>query len=218
MSKEYWDWQLAYFLRYGFPLDFPKHEEDNLKNDCQAHASAENYSSHVDKYIKTEIEHEAIYGPYDKPPYGASTHFSPFMTRAKTDSVDRRVIIDLSWPESHSINHFTTSNVYLGTVYKLQYPTVDIITDMLAAKGKGTYMFKIDLSRAFRQLRVDPADFNLLCLKWGGNYYSDGYYPFGHVSGSMACTRLSSFFRYLMFKKKYDIVSYVDDMKFNVYS
>ena len=60
------------------------------------------------------------------------------MTREKPDSDNRRVIIDLSWPEQASINHFTPANIYLGTVYKLQYPTTDIITEYLAKQPKGT--------------------------------------------------------------------------------
>ena len=35
-------------------------------------------------------------------------------------------------------------------------------------------MLKIDFSRAFRQLKVDPADFLLFCLHWKDAYYVDG--------------------------------------------
>ena len=89
------------------------------------------------------------------------------MSREKADSDNRRIIIDLSWPKGVSINNFTPPNVYLNTVYKLQYPTIDNITEALASLGQGAYLYKIDLSRAFRQLRIDPIDYSLLCLKWG---------------------------------------------------
>ena len=67
-----------------------------------------------------------------------------------------------------SINSFTAANLYLTTVYKLQYPTIDNITDHLNSLGEGAQLFKIYLSRAFRQLRIDPRDYNLLTMKWGG--------------------------------------------------
>ena len=78
-------------------------------------------------------------------------------------------------PKGVSINNFTPPNVYLNTVYKLQYPTIDNITEALVSLGQGAYLYKIDLSRAFCQLRIDPMDYNLLCLKWGDSYYSDAF-------------------------------------------
>ena len=125
---------------------------------------------------------------------------SPFMSREKIDSDNRRITIDLSWPQQASINHFTIANQYLSTAYELQYPTIENITAKLRDIGPEALIYKIDLSRAFRQLSFDPYDYNLLCLKWKEGYYSDLFCPFGHRSGSMACTRLSDFFRYLMQK------------------
>ena len=102
--------------------------------------------------------------------------------------------------------------MYLGTVYKLTYPTVDDITDHLRKLGKQAKIYKIDLSRAFRQLPVDPHDYDLLCLKWKNSYFSDLFTPFGHVGGSLSCCRLTSFFRYLAHKNGYVTYCYVDDV------
>ena len=41
---------------------------------------------------------------------------------------------------------------------------------------------------------------------------ADTFCPFGHRSGSMMCSRLSDFFRYIMFKKSYIVYNYVDDI------
>ena len=73
-------------------------------------------------------------------------------------------------------------------------------------------MHKIDLSRAFRQLKVDPYDFPLLCLEWQGKFYVDGAYAFGHRTGSMACSRLSDFLRYVQNTRGFYTMSYVDDL------
>ena len=111
-------------------LDFP-HE---LKS-----SSAVKFPDHVTTYIDTEMEHQAIYGPYTEPPYGDHTQISPFMSREKADSENRRIIIDLSWLKGASINTFTPPNMYLNTVYTLQYPTIDNITEALTNLGEGAY-------------------------------------------------------------------------------
>ena len=78
----------------------------------------------------------------------------------------------------------------MQTVYILQYPTVDNITDTLRKLGDNAVLYKINLS--FRQLRIDPTDFNLLCIRWRGLYFSDQYCLFGHRLGSMVMTKLTA--------------------------
>ena len=211
-SQDYWDYQLPYFLKSGFLLDFPHEKESFFKSTEESHASANKFSSHVTTYLDTEIQHKAIFGSYMDPPYGKNTHVSPFMSREKPDSDNRTIIIDLSWPVGASVNSFTTANVYLNRVYKLQYPTIDNIISTLIKMGPGTLIYKVNLSRAFRQLRIDPIDFNLLCLKWESRYFSDTFCPFGHRGGSTACTRVSDFFRFLVHKRNYVVYNYVDDI------
>ena len=169
LCEGYWDYQLPYFIKFGFPLDVPHDQQSKLQSTESSHNSAVNFPSHVDNYLKTEAEHVAIYGPYKDPPYGTSTQVSPFMSRDKPDSKNRRIIIDLSWPIGASINSFTAANLYLTTLYKLQYPTIDNKTDQLNSLEGGSQLFKIDLSRAFHQLRIDPRGYNLLTLKWGAS-------------------------------------------------
>ena len=89
LAESYWDYQLPMFLKFDFPLDFPKFEEWNLKSTEESHSSAMKYTDHVDMYLSDEICHQAIAGPYDQPPYRDTTHISLFMTRDKSDS-DKR--------------------------------------------------------------------------------------------------------------------------------
>ena len=212
LCQDYWDYQLPYMLKYGFPLDFPHEKATGLGEMQGNHQSAEKYPEHVKTYFHNEKQHGAIFGPYSEPPSGTNTHTSPFMSREKPDSDNRRIIIDLSWPIGASVNKFIAKEVYLGTVYKLQYPTIDNITDSLLKLGSSAVIYKVDLSRAFRQLRIDPIDYNLLCLQWEGSYYADTFCPFGYGGGSMMCTRVSDFFRFLMRKRHYTVYNYVDDV------
>ena len=43
------------------------------------------------------------------------------------------------------------------------YPTIDMLTSIIVSNGPGT-MFKTDLSRAYKQLFVDPGDIHLFWL------------------------------------------------------
>ena len=58
------------------------------------------------------------------------------------------------------------SDRYLGTDFILTYPSVDNITDEVLKLGKGYKMFKVDISRAFCHVPIDPGDLDLLGLYW----------------------------------------------------
>ena len=48
-------------------------------------------------------------------------------------------------------------------------------------------MYKVDLSHAFQQLKVDSLDFPLLCLQWQDEYFIDCAVMFGHRGGALGC-------------------------------
>ena len=211
MLSDYWDWQLPLFLRYGFPMNFIG-EISDLMCEEHAHKSAKQFPSHVEKYLEDEMQYGAIYGPFEYKPFGSLTHISPFITRTKTGSHNRRVIVDLSWPHEASVNTFTPENVYFHSAYRLQYPTVDDLTDRLIRLGPGAHMYKVDLARAFRQLPVDPGSFPYLCLYWANMYYIDASVAFGHRVGALGCSRLSQAIKYLHIKAGFNLICYLDDL------
>ena len=88
------------------------------------------------------------------------------MSREKPDSSNRCVIIDLSCPLGQSVNSGIDKTSYLDTDFNLVLPTVYHITDRLKTLGRGAHTYKIDISQAFRHIKVDPLDYNLLGLQW----------------------------------------------------
>ena len=70
--------------------------------------------------------------------------------------------MDLSWPPEQSVNAGVKKDIYLDTIYSLHYPSIDSITEALVKLGPAAQLYKVDISRAFRHLRVDPADIDLL--------------------------------------------------------
>ena len=179
--KNYWDQQLPDLLQYGFPLDFDRNCQ--LQRVDSNHKSAEVHLDHVKNYIQEELSHKAIIGPFEKLPL--SFHISPLMTRDKQDSVKKRTIMDLSWPKGQSVNDGVSKERYLGTAYTLHYPSVDNITAALHRLGHGAKLFKIDISRAFRHLSVDPADIDLLGLQVDQRHFLDVSTPYGYRNGSL---------------------------------
>ena len=143
-------------IEFGFPLDFNRNCP--LRCEGKNHLSAVDYPSDVDAYIKEETEFNAILGPFHQNPIEEG---APLMTRHKPNSDRRHVIIDLSWPQ-----------------FDLIFPSVDDITNKVKRLGRGALLYKVDVSRAFRHIKVDPGDYDLLGLEWNC-MYMDTYLKFG---------------------------------------
>ena len=52
----------------------------------------------------------------------------------------------------------------MGTQFEMHYPSVDHIVYQLNQLGPAAENFKVDISRAFRHIRIDPGDIDLLGL------------------------------------------------------
>ena len=81
--------------------------------------------------------------------------------------------MDLIWPKSLSVNNGVDKDKYLNTPYLLNYPSIDNITASLCKLGPAAQLFKIDISRAFCQIQVDPGDIDLLGLQINDQYFID---------------------------------------------
>ena len=171
------------------------------------HKSAIEYPRDIEAYLTEELQFKAIVGPFDHHPCPGG-HISPFLTIEKPNYDNRRVIVDLSWPLGQSVNAGIDKTSYLGTDFLLTLPTIDHITDQLKVLGKGCH--KIDISRAFRHIKVDPLDYDLLGLSWR-HVYIDTCVPFGTKHGFQIFQLCSDTVRYIMCQNGHKIVGYIDD-------
>ena len=187
LLQDYWDKQLLECLKFGFPLGFNR--MCPLKHDKENHKSAILLPEDVNKYIEEERKFGAIIGPFQEQAI-ENLHYSLFMTRHKPNSENRRVILDLSWPRDESVNAGVDKNGYMGSEFKLTLPTIDDLTQELVKIGKGANIFKVDVSRAFRHLNLDPRDYDLLGINWGVMFI-DTRIPFGRRHGSQFFQRNS---------------------------
>ena len=138
---------------------------------------------------------------------------SPLNSVPKKDSGDRRLILDLSFPEGNSINDGIPKDEYLGHWEKMSLPSVDDLAEKIAELGVNARIFKIDLSRAYRQVGVCPASINWLGYVYKGNFYFDCTLSMGSRSSARCCQRVTSAIVFI-FKTKYGYfaINYLDDL------
>ena len=204
---QYWDWQLPLLIKFGFPLDLDR--DSRITSQNINHKSAIEYPDHVSVYLEEELRHQAILGPFEHPPIN-HLHTSPFMTRDKPNSENRRVNVDLSWPLGEWVNAGVPADKYLGTEFVLTYPSVDSITQEVLCLGKGCKILKVDISRAFRHVPIDPGDLDLLGLHWK-DYFINRSVPFGFKHGSSIFQRISNAVRFIMSQEGHGIWNYIYD-------
>lgn len=206
---DYHDKLLCQFLTYGWPVgylsDTPPQAVDTN------HPSAENHLSHVKKFINTELAHDALEGPFKQAPFAPWCRTSPMMTRDKKDSADKRIIVDLSYPKRLSVNDALDPANHLGKNITYTLPTIGDLIAQLQLYGKGAYFWKADLSRAYRQLRIDPLDTPLLAIQLEGETYLDLCPPFGCRTSAALCQRVANAVVYILGKEKHQILAYLDD-------
>ena len=157
-----------------------------------------------------ELAYGAIHGPYHEKPF--PIHVSPLMVRDKPNSNKKRTIMNLSWLKGSTVNHGVSKNMYLDTYFTLHYPSLDHITEAIRDLNPHALLYKIDISRAFRHLRIDPGDLYLLGF-YHNNYYFDGSLAFGYRHGSAFFQRCSDAIRYIMKNQGFPTMfNYIDDL------
>ena len=122
-----------------------------------------------------------------------------------------RVIVDLSFPHGDLVNDGIPTNSYIGTPFTLRLLEVDALISIIRHKDHGCHLFKTDLSRAYRQLRIDPCDFHLLSHRHNGSLYFNVALPFGLHSSAMMFQQTTSAVTYMFQRMGYNCTNYIDD-------
>ena len=200
---------LCEYLQYSFSLNV---DYDNFQSITRVtnHASALKNPEAVDQYFADEISYKAIVGPLIKSLF-EETHYSPLLTRPKSDG-GTRVIVDLSWPLGAGVNQFVPSNVFDFMEFQLKYPTIDHIVQKISDIGPTALLYKVDLQRAFRNLRIDPLDYKVLGLMWRNQMFIDVSLAFGFKQGASACQLTTDTVMYLMRTQRRWVANYLDDI------
>ena len=206
----YHDKQIIEGLKFGWPtgrLPSLPDPEVTFKN----HKGATDYTQALREYINKEKTKGAIIGPFKEIPFQDRVGISPLSTRPKRQSLDRRVIVDLSFPPGKSVNDGMIKDNYLGFLAHLKFPRTDDQAMRIAQLGKNTYMFKVDLARYFRQIPLDPGDYSMIGYIVDGEHYFDKVLPMGMRLAPYIVQRITDAIRYIHEQLGFFLLNYVDD-------
>ena len=206
--RGYHDYGVVEFLNYGWPANCEKGAI--MIPTWQNHPLAERAAQDIEHYIRTEKGHAAIVGPFRDIPF-TSMQVSPLMTRLKRDSEHRRVIMGLSWPHGAAVNDHISSDIYVDGPARIRLPTVEYMEGRLREFGQGAYLYKTDLARGYRQLRIDPNDWSLLGFQYQGEFYFDLCPPFGLRSSALCMQRTSEAISWIHAQRGFMSRPYLDD-------
>ena len=210
--KFYTDKNICEFLEFGWPvgLKFPEQIRSSSSK-VRNHAGARNFPREIEKYIKKEMSYGAILGPFKSNPFTDALTLSPLNSVPKSNSTERRIIMDLSFPKGHSVNDCIDKHDYLGERVDLHYPNVDNLVDIIKQKGPHCHIFKRDLRRAYRQIPLDPKNYNLVGFSWRQHIFVDKVLPMGLTSSAYICQRITTAVSFIVKSHGVDVINYLDD-------
>lgn len=204
----YHDTKLCDFLEFGWPIGYvaPSLPTSTYRN----HGSALAQPDVIKSYLDTECALGATCGPFTVNPMNRNLTVSPLQI-ASRHSGKPHVVVDLSFPAGSSVNDGIPKDSYLDEPFTLRLPGTDALVAIILEKGTGYLLFKKDLRRAYRQLRIDPRDFHLLGLQHEDSLYFDIAPPFGLRSAAMMCQRTRSAVSYMYESLGYECTNYIHD-------
>ena len=103
------------------------------------------------------------------------------------------------------------ADTYLGFPARLTFPKVDEFAFHIYSLGRNCMMFKIDLSRYFRQLPLDPGDYSLIGYMIEGKYYFDKVLPMGMRSAPYIAQRVTNAIAFIHRQMEFFLLNYMDD-------
>lgn len=209
LLRNYQDKEVCDFLEFGWPIGYESQVWPEPS--CKNHLGAIQFPKAVHEYLEKEKKYQAILGPFVKTPFTLPVITNPLHSVLKKDGNERRIILDLSYPEGKSVNDGIPKDHYLGKPINLNYPTVEHLVELVKEKGRGCMLFKRDLKRAYRQLPVDPGDIHLLGYQWNNETYVDRVLPMGLRSAALACQRTIDAITYMYQQMDYQVINYLDD-------
>lgn len=197
-------------IEYGFPLQYRGPPMENHFDGN--HPSAENYQAQVTAYIKKEVQIGGLVGPFDDVPFTPWCNLAPIMTREKATKSERRIIVDLSFPEDNGPNSFITKNLVFGRKVTHALPSVNDAVRIITSLDFNVVLSTVDIARAYRNFNVDPLDWPLTCIWYDNQYYVDICMPFGSRLSSLYMQRMACCIQRALLQNGIISVVYLDDL------
>ena len=205
----YHDHEIVTFLEFAWPINYTASQWPHPVN--HNHPSAVKHAPAVQNVINKEVNLKATAGPFSENPFDCPIMLSPLLTVPKKNSLDRRLVLDLSFPPEHSVNDGIPTDSFLGEPFQLCLPGVDALVHLVQQLGPGCFLFKTDLSRAYHQLPIDPRDYHFLGYSFDDLIFFDTVFAFGLRPATLGCQRTTNAITYLFRLLGYFSTNYIDD-------
>ena len=176
-------------LRQGFDLLLSDTPVNIDTFECKNAKTAIENADVVDGLIADELAKGFIKGPFLTAPF-ENYRVSPIGIAIHKYSLKKRLIFDLSSP--HNKDNITSVNDLIDKdLCSLSYVQVDDAISAIQNSGRGSLLCKTDNSDAFKQIGINPKQWNLFCFKWQNLYYHYVRLPFGCRSSPCIFDNLS---------------------------
>ena len=188
MLVSYPDQEVAAELLEGFSNGFRlKYTGPRIHTFSKNLLSAEQHKNEMLLKLQNEVKLGWILGPFKNMPI-STLQISPIGLGPKPDR-NWRLITNLSHPPNKGIHSYIDHDFC-----KVNYSSLDSILEMIYNCGKSAELANIDIKSAFKLLIVNPADFDLLGIKFDNMYYIDKCLPMGC---SVSCNLFEKFFSFV---------------------
>ena len=115
------------------------------------HKGAEEYPDEMLVYLEKESKNAAIVVLLKQIHLRQESKYLPSIRFQKTDTTERRIILDLSFPVGFSVNDYISKDDYIGekvdcisswSLLIFLLPKVDDLIQLIKQKGKGCLVYK----------------------------------------------------------------------------
>lgn len=196
-------------LEFGFPMEYGGPPTPMME--CSNHPSATNYQKSIFSYLLVEMEYGTVI-QLPPNPFDDWFHLSPLMTAEKSNPQDRRVIVDLSFPEGSSINEHVQKNCLFGFTMPHKLPSIQHAVSMIRDMDFQVKIACLDIQRAYRNLVSCPLGWPLLCITDGERNFLDIAMPFGTRLSSLYMQRAALIITRHLHSVGINAIFYLDDL------
>ena len=135
---------------------------------CKNLLSAVRDPETVDQLLAKEIQSRFMIGPFSKPPF-AKFRVNPIGVATRKYSGKKRLIVDLSAPHDGLVPSINSLVPFED--YSTCYQTVDDAIKMIKVAGNNCWLFKADITAAFKVMPINPEFWHLFGVRWQGKFY-----------------------------------------------
>ncbi|KAL2096688.1 hypothetical protein ACEWY4_008836 [Coilia grayii] len=140
-------------------------------------------------------------GPFPAPPF-PTFRINPIGVATRKYSGKKRLIVDLSAPHNSLVPSINSLVPFED--YSMSYQTVDDAVRLIKLAGPNCWLFKADITAAFKVMPIHPDFWHLFGVQWDGQFYFAVRLTFGCRSSPKIFDTLSEALCWIL-QNNYDI-------------